>query len=181
MKKKTQKDAVYEIVKELLGEKYSPNEDMRPYFGSRDSREGQIYKETYESNSLMSTAVDLFLKKIENGEVNPPKSRTNNFNHLSKEWFARNTIYNWLRKDKRLNGGTATRKFEEIAIEKELNQVMNITNHPSYKKLASNKALEESFKLIHSGNLGYKDFLYTKNHIIAQILEILQETNKKAA
>ena len=120
MKKKSQKDAIYEIVQEVLGELYSPDKDMRPLFGSYDSRELQLYPYDPESSQRMKIAINLFLEKIESGEVARPKSRTNNIN-FNLERYARNIIFNWLRKDKRLNGNTSYKpqKSAKFIIEKD--------------------------------------------------------------
>lgn len=82
-KKLSQKDAVYEIVKELLGNKYSTEEDMRPHFGSRDNRNLQLYEGNYLSNLLMDRAVELFKQKVKSGEVEAPKPRKNKHGVIS--------------------------------------------------------------------------------------------------
>lgn len=183
---KTQKDAIYEIVKEVLGDLYSPERDMRPYFGSMGKNGLKIYPEDYNSSELMDKAVELLKKKVKSGEIAKPKPRMNKHgvvNNPNANWSPRNLIYNGLRKDKRLNGGSYEKKFEEKAIEYEVQKVTNCSNNPKIKQLLASKALNETFLLLYSNKLDYKEFLYTKSHILVQILEILEanEEDKKAS
>lgn len=117
IKKLSQKDAVFEIIKAVLGSLYSSDIPMRPMF----------------SSERMNKAVELFISKIKSGEIERPKRKSINSNaHYDSEYgvrkYARNIIFNWLNKDLRLNGGekydpSKSREsiFERDSIIKQLN------------------------------------------------------------
>ncbi|MCB0392898.1 MAG: hypothetical protein KDD58_16550, partial [Bdellovibrionales bacterium] len=57
-KKKSQKDAVFEIALEVLGKLYSPDKPMRQHFNSQ----------------MRDQAVEIFVEKVNSGEIKRPKN-----------------------------------------------------------------------------------------------------------
>ena len=102
MKKTSQKDAVFSIILNTLGEFYSNKKPMREYFCHTE--EWTDFKYTSEGRKRLNKAVDQFIFKVGSGEIEMPKGH----NLMAQEKlkaYARNIIFNWLKKDSRLNGG----------------------------------------------------------------------------
>ena len=133
-KKKSQKDVVFEIIKDVLGDLYSPNEKMRRHFCN--GRGHKYYKSSSGSIQRMERAVELFLKRVECGDIEKPNLGNYEWEdhkpEVKLEKYARRIIFNWLNRDSRLNGSK----------EYDLNQ----------KILSEDKVLREINSLIHDIN-----------------------------
>lgn len=98
--KKSQKEIVFEVIKEVRGNNYSPNESMRHFFGNSYSPIG-LNSDWATSNSFMILSLDLLEKKYLRGDLVINKKFENKL-HLRK--YLKKLVFNWLNKDKKLNG-----------------------------------------------------------------------------
>lgn len=116
-----QKDMIYKIVREVLGNSYSSTEPMRPLFGPPKYK-NTGFGETYET---MKKAIALFKEACLKGEIElAPKYRN--------DQYIKNLFYNWLQKDKRLNGGKK-KIINEHSDQEELVELL--VNDPAIKNI----------------------------------------------
>lgn len=170
-KRPSQKNAVFEIIKEVLGPLYSSETPMRPMFSSGSGHDRHGLNENIQR---MDEAIKLFIRKIQTGEIAKPKNRIpgpksekfimgiqahhkeNYSSDDSLKRYARNIIFNWLNKDSRLNGGkkynptkNETDIFHRDSVMRQLNSSMwkikNETKNKS-KQVILLKDIEEMMK-----------------------------------
>lgn len=98
-KKLSQKDAIYEIIKDLLGDQFYVGIDARPLLGHSKTSIG--------SETLLNQAISRFIGLVNTGEINHPKKRNTKkeLDQHELKTYSRRIIINWLNKDTRLNGG----------------------------------------------------------------------------
>lgn len=87
----TQKDAIFEIIKKLSGELYTPDMPMKPIIKNLGSQ------------YLLQAIVKLVINGIEDGSI--PSKHNQNSSVGKKQVYAYQIVQNSLKHDKRLNGG----------------------------------------------------------------------------
>ncbi|MDD4976821.1 MAG: hypothetical protein PHY93_20870 [Bacteriovorax sp.] len=119
----SQKDVVFEVIKEVLGDEYSPWEDMKPCFGwSRGSKEWR--SNWGQDSSAMDEAIDKLVVKYKNKELVINKELSD----YKLKPYLKNLIFNWLNKDRRLNGDRHYQSFKK-----------SLVHNPSFKNVVDQK------------------------------------------
>ncbi len=102
MGKKTQKDSIVEMVLTYLGP------DLKPGQPARDLL----------ANEEICVLADEIKKRIISGEIPAGKRIKEGIvgdrNHYGLDNYCKNILYNWLRKDSRLNGGKEGHKWSDL-------------------------------------------------------------------
>lgn len=179
-KKLSQKDAVFEIVKEVAGPLYSSDSKMRPKFSS-----GSDDYSNYENIQRMNKAVELFISKIKSEEIERPKKKSleakvnyNSESGLIK--YAKNIIFNWLNKDRRLNGGKKYQSIKDSLAQDKISQLVEPKYRIAAKNILGDIQIEVLFKLLFAVEKNFanaEDLDIIKAALIGKVLELLEEKN----
>ncbi len=92
-----QKEIVFEIIVRVLGNKYDSKKPMLEHFGFTPGKRNKITNG--EINHRLVKAIKLLDDEMKKGHFKIPQSFQN-----KKLIYFRRMIYNWLTRDKRLNG-----------------------------------------------------------------------------
>ncbi len=97
MHKISQKELVYTVLVQVLGKKYSPHASMLGYFGFTPGKRNSVKEGSINSN--LEKAIKILFEEKNEGRLKIPSS------FKGRELiYIRRVIYNWLTRDKRLNG-----------------------------------------------------------------------------
>lgn len=172
----SQKEAIFKIVKEILGPLYSPSEGMRPYFGNQHTRNDQtLFPRSQEGDYRMKLAVTKLVKLIEEGKVDYDSSQPS-------QKYARNIIFNWLKKDPRLNGGVtyrpSTHKSKKHYFEA-LAKKMKPENPHLIEKCLEDQGIQELLHLHKTIKGNTQESQMITSILIDQIIKICSELRKR--
>lgn len=172
MKKKTQKDVVFEVIKEVLGDLYSSSENMRPYFGLHPTEKewAANWGETWPS---MEQAIDKLVVKYENKELIINKDFGG---HTPPKSYLKNLIFNWLNKDKRLNGGRHYQSFKSsVRYRSYPGNDAHQKNRSIIEEVLADKKLETIFDMIILNKEDPQNFKRVKEMLVSRVLEVATE------
>lgn len=128
MENKKQKDVIFEVVKEFLGNTYSPTMPCRDLVNADE-------------------VVLRLIKKVENAELTIDK-KLSNPKELSI--YLKKLVFNWLNKDERLNGG---QKYKDIKAPKRVHwsvhRAVTQEKQPIVHDIFNDYKVKEIIKLIH--------------------------------
>jgi len=175
-KKKSQKDVVFKIVCDVLGELYSAEKPMRKYFEHAhkssylEKHRERLHPEAYERTKK---AVTRFVDLINSRQIQRPK---NCFDERDLFIYGRRILFNWLRKDPRLNGGkkySPTSSPRSGGVPAKINYAL--------KQLAGDEQIDELLKLyvqvMVAGSIdGMKE---VKEALLERVYEIAKEELRK--
>ena len=100
--KMKQKDIIFNILKDILGEKYSPKKPMCVHFGFTEGKRTG----TNNLNPNLKKALKLLYGTYKAGAFKVPQTYEKDVAH-----YLRRLIYQWLKRDVRLNGKSDAKSY----------------------------------------------------------------------
>ena len=176
MNKKSQKDIVFEVIKDVLGDSYTPSESMKPYFGW-NTNTNEWNQHWGETKSLMNNAIDKLIEKYKHNELVINKNFDKDTAYRSPlRIYLKNLIFNWLNKDKRLNGGRHYQSFKSsVRYRSYPGDEASQKNNTIIKEVLSDKELANLFEMIIKNKDETEKLKKIKEMLVSRVLEVATE------